>query len=159
MGFWPPEPNCYALISKTKKRSAYLQTGGGNISEERSHVCQRGALFSHLHGQKWLKGEREGCCNAMRQGRGMRQSTTICNNPYSHTPDQGWRGGGRIERERLLQCNEARTWYEKFNYCLQQPIFPHPRWRGGEYVLDTPLLGPLVLVGVQANGDKKSWVS
>ncbi len=31
--------------------------------------------------------------------------------------------------------------------------------REGEYVLDTPLLGPLVLVGVQANGDKKSWVS
>lgn len=77
-----------------------------NISEERSHVCQRGALFSHLHGQRWLKGEREGCCNAMRQGRGMRQSTTICNNPYSHTPAQGWRGANR-ERERGY-CNVMR---------------------------------------------------
>jgi len=49
----------------------------------------------------------------MRQGHGMRRSTTVCNNPYS----------------------------------------------GAQYVLDTPLLGLLVLVGVQANGDKKSWVS
>lgn len=26
----------------------------------------------------------------------------------------------------VLQCNEARTWYETINYYLQQPIFPHP---------------------------------
>jgi len=32
-------------------------------------------------------------------------------------------------------------------------------YSGAQYVLDTPLLGLLVLVGVQANGDKKSRVS
>jgi len=38
--------------------------------------------------------EREGgYYNATRQGQGMRRLTTVCNNPYSHTPDQGWRGG------------------------------------------------------------------
>lgn len=96
--FWHPDPNCCALISQIKKRSVYWHISilrGKTNQELRSKcgVCQRGALLSLLHGQRWLK----------------------------------------AEIKRLLQCNEARIWYETINYWLQQPIFPHPSqdWRGG----------------------------
>jgi len=94
MGYWRPKPNCFYLISETKKRSAYLQTGGKYVVCVSVGLCFPICMGRDDSKKRERDREREGgYYNATRQGQGMRRLTTVCNNPYSHTPDQGWRGG------------------------------------------------------------------
>jgi len=112
MGYWRPKPNCFYLISETKKRSAYLQTGGKYVVCVSVGLCFPICMGRDDSKKRERDREREGgYYNATRQGQGMRRLTTVCNNPYSHTPDQGWRGGANRESEAIaMQWGKDMVW-------------------------------------------------